>query len=297
MGLERLSRILQEAETNHYAVGYFEAWDTYSFEAVLEAAEEENSPVVLGFGGVMMDQPWFGRLGIKPLGAYGRVIVEQARVPAAYLLNEVLELDHIRQGVRSGFNAVMLDSSHFPYQQNVAVTRQVVSVARPLGIEVQAELGQLPDFGAAAAGHLTDPQQARDFVKETGVDFLAVAIGNVHLQTEGSFHIDVARLREIRRQVSVPLVIHGGSGFPADSVQDAIQNGVSLFHLGTVLKKSFFEFTRAHLRAIAAERPDYQALVGSRKPTDFLHAGKQEIKNVVKSFMRLYGSSKKAGSR
>ena len=95
MALRKLSELLSQARKSGYAIGYFEAWDMYSFEAVLEAAEEENSPVVLGFGGKMMEQQWLNHFGIVPLGAYGRVIAENAKVPTSFILNEVLDIRHI----------------------------------------------------------------------------------------------------------------------------------------------------------------------------------------------------------
>ncbi len=294
MSLIKMSKLLTHASQNGYAVGYFEAWDMYSFEAVLEAAEEENAPVVLGFGGTMMDQQWLSRFGIAPLGAYGRAVAERAKVPASFILNEVLELKHIAQGVPCGYNVVMLDSCHLPFDENVAITRQVVELAKPYDIEVQAELGRLPNFGEEINSALTDPRQAQDFVKATGVNFLAVSIGNVHLQTDGKSVIDIDRLKAIRKTVEIPLVIHGGTGFPSEKVQAAIKNGVSLFHFGTLMKKAFFEATKATLDSINAEKIDYQTVVGCRKQTDMLQRAKQEIKKIVKKYMNIYGCSGKA---
>lgn len=293
MTLVRLSQLLNEAQSGGYALGYFESWDTYSFEAVVEAAEEERSPVVLGFGGMMMDQPWLDRFGIEPLGAYARAMADRTRVPVALMLNEVWELEHALRGIRCGFNTVMLNTCHLPFEQNVQLTRKVVAAAHPNGVEVQAELGRLPEFKGEEAGELTDPDRAEEFVKATGIDFLAVSVGNVHLQTEGKSPLDLDRLEAIRRKVRIPLVIHGGSGFPEDAVRNAIEQGVALFHVGTVMKKGFFRSTRAALAALPPEG-DYQAVVGSRKPSDFLLPGKQVIKDSVRGRMRLYGSSGKA---
>ncbi len=295
MALQKMSEILNKAEQNSYAIGYFEAWDMYSFEAVLEAAEQENAPVILGFGGTMMQQQWLGRFSVAPFGAYGRVIAENANVPVAFILNEVLELDHIAEGVKAGYNTVMLDSCHLPFEENAAITKKVVELARPHGIEVQAEFGRLPNFGEDAAGTLTDPDRALDFVEATGVDFLAVSIGNVHLQTKGSSSIDTERLSQIRQKVSVPLVIHGGTGFPDEKVKEVIKIGVSLFHYGTSMKKAFLEETTKVLSSsLDTANPDYQTLVGSRKQTDILLPAKEKIKDIVKGRIKLYGCSGKA---
>jgi len=294
MALKQLSELLKCAQKCGYAVGYFEAWDMYSFEAVLEAAEEENAPVILGFGGTMMEQSWLNNFGIEPLGAYGKVIAENATVPTSFILNEVLDINHIAKGVRSGFNAVMLDSCHLPFEDNVAITRKVVELAKPYGIEVQAELGRLSNFGKEIESTLTVPQQARDFVEATGVNFLAVSIGNVHLQTDGESVIDTDRLKAIRKAVDVPLVMHGGTGFPPDRVQAAIKNGVSLFHFGTLMKKAFFEATKTTLDSMRLDKVDYQAVVGSRKKMDMLRPARERVKQIVKKYMNIYGCSGKA---
>jgi ketose-bisphosphate aldolase len=294
MSLNKLSNLLSHAKTNGYAVGYFEAWDMYSFEAVLEAAEEENSPVILGFGATMMNQQWLGRFGVAPLGAYGKQIADHAKVPCAFIFNEALDINHIAQSVGTGFNTVMLDSCHLPFVENVEMTRQVIKLAKPYNIEVQAELGQLPDFGDDSKGALTDPDEAVKFVEQTGVDFLAVSIGNVHLQTQGSFDVDLERLEKILAKVNVPLVIHGGSGFPDEVVSTVIQKGISMFHYGTRMKKAFLDATLDQIGQLNGESLDYQALVGSRKESDTLLPAKNSIKEVVKKQMRLFGSSQKA---
>jgi fructose-bisphosphate aldolase class II len=294
MPLIPLSKLLADARAGRYAVGYFESWDTYSLEAVLEAAEDERSPVVLGFGGMMMDQAWLDRFGIEPLGAYGRVVAQRAKVPVALLLNEVWELEHAQRGVLSGFNAVMLGTSHLPFEENVELTRQIVEFAHSNSVEVQAELGRLPTFGENGEGALTDPDQAREFVQRTGVDCLAVSIGNVHLQTEGKAPPDMTRLEAIREKVSVPLVMHGGSGFPDQAVREAVRRGVALFHIGTILKRACLTAAQSTLNCPGSPRRDYQGLVGSRKPEDFLIPGKRAIKAAVQAGMRLYGSADRA---
>jgi fructose-bisphosphate aldolase class II len=290
MALRKLSELLENAENGGYAVGYFEAWDTYSLEAVAEAAVEESAPVVLGFGGMMMDQDWLSRFGIEPLGAYVETVAKGLEVPAATILNEVWELDHAIRGISSGFAAVMVNTCELPFEENAALTRALVERARPAGVEVQAELGRLPNFGEDAIQALTDPDEAAKFVAQTGVDFLAVSIGNQHLRTQGEDAVDLGRLERIRAKVDVPLVIHGGSGYPPDTVRATIDAGVSLFHVGTVMKKRYFEEARRVLGALGGE-VNYQAVVGSRKEADFLAASKAAVKDAVRERMRLFKAS------
>jgi len=314
VALVPLSEMLAKARAGGYAVGYFEAWDTYSFEAVVEAAEAERAPVVLGFGGMMMDQAWLSRYGIEPLGAYGRCIAERTSVPAALILNEVWEFSHACRGVDAGFNVVMLNTCELPFERNAALTRTLVEIAHSRGVEVQAELGRLPSVGSDDPGELTDPEEARAFVAATGVDFLAVSVGNVHCRTAGEGGIDSERLRAIRAAVGVPLVIHGGSGLSDDAVSALIREGVSLFHVGTIMKKLYLDHAAAEMgtepfshagRSAAGMHTwekgsvpisaDYQASVGCRKPTDFLMPGRAAITAAIRALMRQYGVSGKAG--
>ena len=168
MALVPFRELLNDALNRGYAVGYFETWDQYSLEAVLEAAEESSSPVILGFGGVMMNQEWFTNGGLRALAAMGRVVVENSRVPVSYLLNEVVSFDHIKQGLNSGFNAVMLDTSHLSLEDNIRETRAVVEAASRLGVDVEGESDPLPDASGTMGEHsgtkCTDPSEAARYV-------------------------------------------------------------------------------------------------------------------------------------
>lgn len=276
-------KLLADALAGGYAIGYFESWDMYSLEAVLEAAEAENAPVILGFGGVMMEPDWFDGGGLERLAALGVATASSAKVPVSLMLNEVSTFAQVVRGIRAGFNAVMLDSSALSYDENVHITRRIVEIAHAVGVGVEAELGELPDASGEigdASGRLTDPAQAARFVADTGVDALSVSVGNVHMLTEGRAAIDWERLAAIHQAVSVPLVIHGGTGFPEDGIGRAISLGVAKFNVGTVLKQAFLDGVRA---AISQLPPDLsvQQTMGSRKEADVLQQGKLRVKEEV----------------
>jgi len=295
-----MSRMLQSALQHGYAVGYFEAWDQYSLEGVLEAAEELDAPVILGFGGMMVDQSWFNRTGLAALGALGRAVADNARVPVSLLLNEVETFSQVVRGITYGFNAVMLDTSYLPFAQNVVATRQVVDVAHPVGVTVEAELGQLPDAseGNTVHGHgasVTDPEEARVFVRETRVDALAVSVGNVHMMVGREAEIDFDRLEALHSATDVPLVIHGGTSFPVGAVKRAIAHGVAKFNVGTILKRVFLEGIKAGL-ASALPGDGAQQLIGSHLDVDVLNAGKEKMKAEVARLIRLYGGVGQAAS-
>lgn len=297
MALVPMRELLATALRNHYAIGYFESWDQYSLEAVIEAAEETRSPVIIGFGGVMMNQDWFGSGGLRRLAAMGRVTAESAKAPVSYLLNEVESFENIREGLACGFNAVMLDTSELPLEKNISETRKVVELASPHGVDVEGECDPLPDASGTMGGHsgskLTDPDQAACYVAESGVCALSVAIGNEHIQTECESVIDFELLARLHEAVPVPLVVHGGSGFPDSAVPQAIKLGVAKFNVGSVLKQLYLESIRESILTLP-DKPNFQELVGSRKDGDFLQQAKLRVKKEIIRRMMVYGSAGKA---
>src|SRR5258706_9178390 len=196
MPLATLHSILDHALTHHYAVGYFEAWDLYSLEAVIEAAEALRSPAILGFGAAVTNPAWLDAGGVEELASVARVLAERATVPTAVLFNEAQTHAQALRGVAAGCNCVMLDTSRLNLDDNIAATRRLVDAAHAVGVEVEAELGHLPTAGDPndQASDETDPEEAAAFVRATGIDVLAVSIGNVHLLSEGQAALDLERL-------------------------------------------------------------------------------------------------------
>jgi ketose-bisphosphate aldolase len=291
-----MREILGDALNGKYAVGYFEPWDQYSMEAVIGAAENLNSPVIIGCGGLMMDRDWFTGMGMEVLAGIGKVLAHRSKVPTALLLNEVSTFEQIEQGLRYGFNAVLLDTSHLSFKENVRLTQMVVAAAHSVNVDVEAELGHLP-FGSGehdkGQPFLTDPDQAAEFVDRTKVDALAVSIGNVHVLLKGkSEQLDFDRLERMHRLVKVPLVIHGSSGFPDGAVSRVIDLGVAKFNVGTVLKRAYW----TGLQEALARTPDNanpQHVIGSRGVSDiFVHA-RERMRAAVERLIALYMASKK----
>ncbi len=297
MPLSRLTSLLADARAHGYALGYFEAWDGYSLEAVVEAAEAEEAPVIIGFGCLLGHQPWFDGGGIEVLGALGSEVARRAHVPVALLLNETHTLEQSLRGLDAGFNAVMMHTGGFADEEAVTEVAQLVALAHARGAAVEAELGELPDASHGSiddpAASLTDPEQAASFVDATGVDCLAVSVGNVHLLAHGSAAIDLDRLRAVHDRVPVPLVIHGGTGFPHDAVAPAIAAGVAKFNVGTVLRAAFLRGLAGAVAALPAE-PDVHAVIGSHATADVLEAAKAPMIEAVRHLIRHYGGSGRA---
>ncbi|MCL4506799.1 MAG: class II fructose-bisphosphate aldolase [Chloroflexi bacterium] len=288
--------LLERAVRKHYAIGYYESWDQYSLEAAIEAAEESQSPAILGFGGAVTNQGWLDRYGVEELSGLATYLAEHSSVPTAVLFNEARTLSQVLQGLHAGCNAVMLDTSHLPFEENLAWTRKVAEAAHPLGAAVEAELGRLADGTdprVQAAG--THPQEATIFVAQSGVDALAVSIGNVHILTDGEARVNIELLETIHRAVRVPLVIHGGTGYPASAVRAAIEHGVAKFNVGTRLKQVYLAGIKEAIEAMP-EKPNVHLFVGSRETDDVFARGKKRLKDEIIRYIHLYGSAGMASS-
>ncbi len=241
MPLEPAAELLMHARRNHYAVGYFESWDLGSLEGVIDAAEQSRAPIIVGFNGEFLARPERALPArLEWYGALGRAAAETARVPCAVMFNECPADAWVERATRLGFNLVMLadaDAGHEDLTRRVA---EVVRVAHARSVAVEAELGVLPSGAAEHAGtasSLTDPDLAAAFVRETGIDMLAVSVGNVHVLLHGQRDLDLAHLAAIGQKVNVPLALHGGSGIAAGSLAEAIALGVAKVNYGTYLKQ------------------------------------------------------------
>jgi fructose/tagatose bisphosphate aldolase len=292
MALTAMTTLMADARMGGYAVGYFEAWDSYSLEAIAEAAEAEHAPVVLGFGCLLIDQPWLDADGIEMLACVGRRVAERASVPVSLLLNEAHTLDQALRGIDAGFNAVMLCT------EDPDATAELVRAAHRRGVSVEGELGTLPDGDAAgeidaSRAGLTDPDEAAAFVDATGVDCLAVSFGNVHTLEGRTSTVDLDRLAAIRSRVEVPLVVHGGTGFPLDAVGTAIDRGVAKFNVGTILKRTYLDGLQAAIGSTATNASPHD-LVGSHGTADVLGRAKPSLVDVVRSLIQRYGGSGRA---
>jgi len=292
MGLYPFRKMLELAIGSGFAIGYFEAWDEHSIEAIIEAGEEEKSPIIVGFGGMMLSKDWLERWGIELFASIGRVYAHRCRVPVSLIFNEAQDYNQCIKALEFGFNVIMLNSSSLSIDENIRVTRKLVEKAKGFSAGVEAELGELPMAYPWTDGTLTDPLEAERFVMETGIDALSVSIGNVHVLKRGKPSINIDLLKQIRSRVDIPLVIHGGSGFPPEMVREVISLGVAKFNVGTVLKKVYLNGIRDYLDT--SDSDDYQNIVGSHTESDFLVRARENLKNKVKELIQLYGSSNKA---
>ncbi|NLG28582.1 MAG: class II fructose-bisphosphate aldolase [Chloroflexi bacterium] len=298
MPIVSMKDLLERARSGGYAIGYFEAWDQYSMEASLEAAEQAAAPAIIGFGGAVVDQGWLDRGGLEQWAVLACTLAHRSALPVAVLCNEVNTFAHVLRALRAGCNAVMLDTSAFAFARNAELTAKVVEAAHAVGATVEAEIGHLPDastLGSAQPdlGMRTDPDEAGRFVELTGVDALAVSVGNTHNLAAGESAVDMELVARLRDAAGVPLVIHGGTGFPAWAVREVIARGVAKFNVGTRLKQAYLDALRAAL-AVPVQVASVHDIVGSRSGTDPLLAARQAVADQIAPLIALYGAAGKA---
>lgn len=290
MPLASMARLLEDAVRGGYALCYCESWNLESFQAILESAEELRAPTIVGFNGGFLTHP--SRSHPEDLAYYAGMglAVRGSSVPAAFLLNETDSISQIEKGIELGFNAVMFDSPGMEPDEYQRLVKKVVGLAHAKNVAVEAQVGHLPNGpdGPHGSGEMTDPAAARAFVEETGIDALGVSIGNVHILTQGKASIDIDSLRRIHAEVSVPLVIHGGTGFPAEQAGVTISLGVAKFNFGTNLKQAYLAAVREKLAAYQEPMSPHEFL-GMGGPQDILVAGREAVKRKARELIKAYG--------
>jgi len=287
-----------DARRRNYAVCYCEAWNIESFEGALEAAEETDSPIIAGFNGGFLMHPQRAKPENLALYASLGQALSAVSVPVAFLLNETDDLAQIRYGIELGFNSVMVEGDHLSAAEYQRVVKDTVQIGHSRGVSVEAQVGRLPYRGdrGELQGEMTDPAVAKRFVQETEVDALGISIGNVHVLTKGRASIDFESLARIHDLIEIPLVIHGGTGFPLQLAAEAIRFGVAKFNFGTVLKQAYLQAIDKGLKNYSAGSDPHPFLgMGGKK--DIMVAGKEAVKKKVKELLAATGSAGKAARR
>jgi len=297
MPLVSMTTLLQHAMRHGYAVGYFEAWNLESLLAVKEAAERCRSPVIIGFNGKFLGNPARRiREDAMVYGRLGTTVAARSTVPMALILNEAADESLLLEGLAAGFNVIMHEGCAI--DRYTRINLRLVEAARAQGAEVEAELGELPSGGADAAGHgqgsRTDPGEAQAFVERTGVDALAVSVGNVHILERRKAHLDLALLTDLRRRVPVPLVLHGGTGIDEQDLREAIRAGVAKINVGTVLRRAFIQALQHFLREHEVERLDPGEVTSTGGQQDMLALARSNVAQEVVRLMQVFGSTGKA---
>ncbi|MBE3591101.1 MAG: class II fructose-1,6-bisphosphate aldolase [Firmicutes bacterium] len=273
--------LIGQAHRDGYAIGSFNINNMEILQAVITAAELERSPVM-----VQTSQGAIKYAGADYLAAMVKVAAAKATVPVALHLDHGTDFEVAVRCLREGWSSLMYDGSKYPLEENIARTRKVVEIAHAVGVSVEGELGKIGGVEehivvSEREALFTDPAEAETFVKETGVDYLAVAIGTAHGLYKGRPDLDFPRLQAIHERVRIPIVLHGGSGVPEDQIKEAIRLGVAKINIDTELRQAFLEAVRAKL----AENPD------ELDPRKVLGPGRDAMVERVREKMRFFGSS------
>ncbi len=291
MPLRSAMELIHRAQAEGYAVGYFESWNIESLQGVLDAAEKTQSPMLVGVNGEFLSKST--RLAPENLAwhaALYRAAAESATIPCAMIFNECSNDIWIRQAVDLGFSLVMPDDPEADEQVFVRRVADLVRYAHAKGAAVEAEFGHLPcgvsDTLGDKEAELTDPDAAARFIQSTGIDLMAVSVGNVHMLIEGSRSLDIDRLQAIRKKVAVPFDLHGGSGIDADSLRRAIRLGVAKVCYGTYVKQRYLDAVR---RLLGAEETNPHKILGCGGPEDVLTAGRLAVRDAVLERIELLG--------
>jgi len=279
MSLVSSREMLLKAQAEGYAVGAFNVENMEMVQAVIEAAEEMRSPVMI--------QTTSGTLKYADALMYAsmvRAAAENASVPVCMHLDHGDSIETARKCMKAGYTSLMIDGSKLDFENNILLSKEVVLMAGD--IPVEAELGTVggKEDGHTAEAQYTEPDKAAEFVEKTGIASLAVAIGTAHGIYKGEPKLDISRLAEIRKVVSVPLVLHGTSGVPEDAVRACIKEGICKVNYATDLRIAYTN----GVRALLSEKPE------AYDPKAFGKVGRAEVKKVVIDRIRLVGSDGKA---
>lgn len=282
MPLVTSEKMLLDAQKGNYAVGAFNVENMEMVKAVIAAAEELKAPVML------QTTPSTIKYGtVETYAAIVRAEAEKASVPVCLHLDHGNSFELAVRAMKAGYTSVMIDGSGEDFENNIAVTKKVVDVAKAIGIPVEAELGKVggkEDDLEADADTNTDPAEAKEFVERTGVSSLAVAIGTAHGFYVGTPVLDKPRVSAIREVVSVPLVLHGASGLSEEDVRECVERGMCKVNFATELRAAY----TAAVKKLLEDKPE------TYDPKKFGTAAMEAVKEQVKIRMKMCGCDGKA---
>lgn len=243
------SKMLQDAYNGHYAVGAFNCLSIEHVMGAIQAAEELRSPIILQLAEVQ-----FPYAPIEMMAPVYLEAAAKATVPVVVHLDHGQSLETCVKAIQLGFNSVMFDGANLPFEENVRQTAEIVRIARAAGVDVEAELGKVGDTGYGGEGTgdatpdvFTDVEESAEFIARTGVDALAIAIGNLHGRYVATPQLNIDRLKEIADRNNLPLVLHGGSGTSEEDFKSCIHNGISKINVATALQMAVTDAVRKYV--------------------------------------------------
>ena len=275
-----LSAVLKNTRDKKYAVGSFNVYNYETIRGVAEAAKETNMPAIIAFG-----EKYLSNMDVRDVSVLVSEISNRVKIPLVLHLDHCKNTENIYSAIKAGFTSVMYDGSALSYEENCENTKKVVDIANAMGVSVEAELGSIASGTDSHEGEendkeiFTDPVKAGEFVSYTGVDALAVSIGTVHGMYKGEPKIDIDVLKKISEKVSIPLVLHGGSGTPEETVKECIYSGICKINVNTEISM----YVLHKIKELLETEGEYHLSAISLKEIEF-------AKDVVKRYMNLFAN-------
>ena len=288
MGLVNVKEMMTKAEQGHYAIGHFNINNLEWTKSILQVAEETKTPVILGVSEGAVKY----MCGFKVVADMVKAMIEALNITVPVALH----LDHgsyegAKAALKAGFSSVMFDGSHYPIEENIAKTKEIIELANSMGCTVEAEVGAIggEEDGVVGSGEVADPKECK-LIASLGVYMLSAGIGNIHGKYPENWKgLDFDTLAKIKEEVGdMPLVLHGGTGIPADMIKKAISLGVCKINVNTECQLAFQEATRKYIEA----GKDLQGK--GFDPRKLLAPGVEGIKATVREKIELFGSLGKA---
>ncbi|MGG3572879.1 class II fructose-1,6-bisphosphate aldolase [Bacillus gobiensis] len=284
MTLVSMKEMLLQAKEDKYAIGQFNMNSTQWVQAILEAAEDERAPVIVAASDRLVD--YLG--GFKTIAASVKALMEEmsVTVPVALHLDHGMSVERCKAAIDAGFSSVMFDGSHYPIDENIRMTKEVVDYAKPYHVSVEAEVGTVGGMEDGLVGGIkyADPLECVRIVEESGIDALAAALGSVHGPYKGEPKLGFDEMKQISELTGIPLVLHGGSGIPKYQIRKAIELGHAKINVNTECLQAWAKALR---QVLASDSHVYD-------PRSILTPGKEAINSTVKEKLKEFESSGKA---
>ncbi len=298
-----VKELMEHALAHKYAVGYFESWNLESTLAVVRAAENVKSPVIIGVCGTYIGEP--KRRYKESLTVYQAMlsqIAKEAEVPVALLLNESDDEEMVIRAAESGFDMVMyapvFADEEIPLEELTKIQKRIAQKAHQYGAAAEGEVGELPLYHSAAGklhdGEDTDPEVCAAFVKETGIDTVAVSVGNCHLKEDGMVTINFEALKKLAERIDIPLVLHGGTSIARADLGKAAALGVAKVNFGTGMKRAVLDTLKQYMAEHDVDRMNPNDVLGRGTDKDLLVLEQEAVIRYVEETIRAMNGENKA---
>lgn len=268
---ENIEKLFAKASAGGYAIPHFNHSDFWDMSFIAEAAQESKAPIIIACLPKVINA-----IGIEKLGAVAKITMEQSRTPIIYHLDHCPNVETCFKAVDNGYNSVMIDASESSLEENIEKVKKVVKYAHERNVHVEAEIGHVKNAADDGSNKLATASDAEILVRETGVDALAVAFGSEHGFYKHKPELDYELLRQVRKVVSVPLVLHGGTGIPENDVRMAIDNGIRKVNVGTHIRYTYISSVKEAIDEMGVQT----------HTADIMAFAKDKVKAVVKQWIK-----------